>query len=67
MSNDIYNVGNYHMIVKGEVLPYSLLEFDIFVIVTKSCNDMFMTKYAPPNFDYSLFEDNLVTTIFSEW
>lgn len=24
MSNDIYNVGNYHMIVKGEALPYSV-------------------------------------------
>ena len=67
VSNDIYNMGSYHLIVQGELFPYDSIEFDIFVEVTKLRGDMFMTKYVPPNTDYSIFVDNIVDLEFNEW
>lgn len=54
-SNDIYNVGTYTLRVRGEVVPYDSKWFNIQVIVTKSCNDMFMTRYSIGNKVFTLF------------
>lgn len=66
-SVEISLVGIYFLVVKANVHAYASNQFNIKVTVTKLCDDMFITKYAPADIFFTLFQDPPLNSIFTPW
>ena len=66
-SVDIYNVGSYSLKVTATVPTYTTKCFTINIQVSKLCNDMFITSYAPADQRFELFMDPPRLISYTPW